>query len=279
MKRLFGLLSAKKEIRLGLALGGGGARGLAHIAFLKALDEAGVRPAVISGSSLGALIGALYASGRSGREIERIFREQNLLSVVSLADVSLWHASSGLLRGEKIFQLLSQLTGRRHFHQLDIPLRVMATDFWSQSEVVLKEGEVAEAVRASISLPGIFEPVLRDHRVLIDGGIANSLPYEVIRPECDVLAAVNVVGERVRTSGPLEKPRIFEAIFAAFQMVEGANIEYKLKQSKPDIYVKPRLQNIQILDFHRLPEILDAVKPEVKEFRRMLVRRALCGAD
>ncbi len=228
MQAKFNLFGNKKKQRLGLTLGGGGARGIAHIAFLKVLDELEIRPAVISGTSIGALIGALYASGQSGSALEQIFKELNYLDLVTLVDFKWLHANDGLIGGDKIFKTLSQLTGNKRFEDLTIPLRIIATDFRRQAEVLFKTGELIEAVRASISLPGIFEPVIKDGRVLVDGGIVNSLPYECIRDECDVLAAINVFGESLPESDTPKKPKLFEAIFMAFHIMESATLELKL---------------------------------------------------
>jgi NTE family protein len=266
---LFDFLGLKKK-RLGIALGGGGARGIAHIAFLKVLDELNLRPAVISGTSMGALIGALYASGHTGVDIERIFKELNWRDILSLMDFSWLHVKEGLIQGEKISRFLAKLTQNKRIEELDIPLRIVAADYWKQQEVVFKAGNLAEAVRASISLPGIFEPVVADQRVLVDGGVVNSLPYELIRGECDVLVAVNVIGEKLPEGKGVRKPGIFEAFFSTFQMMEAANIENKLKQSRPDYYIKPRLTNIELLDFQQMNKILTSVEPDAVEFKKFL---------
>jgi len=258
-------MGSNPTLRLGLTLGGGGARGLAHIAFLKVLDACGVAPAVISGTSIGALIGALYASGQSGLEIERIIRSFNFLDMLPLL-----HANDGLIRGVKIAAVLKGLTGNKRFADMNIPLRVIATDFRKQAEVVFKDGDLIEAVRASISLPGIFEPVIKDGRVLIDGGIVNSLPYECIREECDVLVAINVFGETLPDLASPKKPKIFEAIFMAFHIMESATLELKLGRSRPDVYYKPKLATIDLLGFNQLDEILEDAQTQAEEFKQYL---------
>jgi len=266
----FHFLKGRHPKRLGLALGGGGARGLAHIAFLKVLDEAGIRPAVISGTSIGALIGALYAAGHNGLGIERILREMNWLDIAALVDVSFWR-SEGFIKGEKIAQVLGKLTENKRIEELAIPLRIVAADYWKEEEVVFQSGPLVEAVRASISLPGIFEPVVMNGRVLVDGGIVNSLPYEMIRKECDLLVAVNVIGDRVPGDAG-QKPKMFEAIFSAFQIMEGHHVESQLKQSRPDLYLKPSLKNIEILAFDKLDEILASAEQEAALFKNFLLK-------
>lgn len=266
LRELFG---GKKPARLGLALGGGGAKGIAHIAFLKVLDDLGLRPAVISGTSMGALIGALYAAGHNGIGIERIFLDLNLGDFITLADVTLG-AKYGLIKGEKIIKTLGKLAQKQAFEELKIPLKIVATDFWSREEIVFSRGNLMEAVRASISIPGIFEPVVAGGRVLIDGGAVNSLPYELLRAECDLLIAINVLGELKPPSGQAVKPTLPEAILYTYQIMEKANLESKLSRSRPDILVSPRLLNIQLMDFHKVREILASVTEDAARFRQEL---------
>lgn len=275
-KNPFMALFKKNAVRLGLTLGGGGARGLAHIAFLKVMDELGIRPTVISGTSIGAVMGALYASGRSGLEIEHIFKELNLLEIVSLVDIDWLHTREGLIRGDKIIRTLAKLTRNKAFEELDIPLKVVATDFWKQEEVIFDRGNLSEAVRASISLPGIFGPVVADRQVLIDGGIVNSLPYEIIRPDCDVLVAVAVTGEIAPPEPQASpKPNIFEALMISFQTMEEANVEAKLRRSRPDYFIKPKLQGIDILDFKNMDRILASAAPDAAAFKAFLQKKML----
>jgi NTE family protein len=234
------------------------------------LDELDLRPSVISGTSMGALMGALYAAGHTGLGIERIFKEMKWLDIVSLVDVSWGRTPGGLIRGEKITRLLAKLTQNRRLEDLSIPVKVVATDFWKQSEVVFTRGPVADALRASISLPGIFEPAVVENRVLVDGGIVNSLPFELIRDECDLLVAINVIGEHAPENSSQSKPKIFEVLLASFQTMEAANLETKLARSQPDYYIKPGLRNVDILDFKDLDNILESVKPEADLFRNYL---------
>jgi len=219
---------------------------------------------------MGAFIGAIYASGYKGQSIEFIFKRLNVMDMISLADFSWLNAGNGLIKGEQVVKLLTKLTQNKNFENLDIPLKVIATDFWNRREVVFDHGSVMEAVRASISLPGIFEPVVKDRQILIDGGIANSLPYEIIRDQCDVLVAINVIGEISSGDKKFPTPNIFEALMSAFNIMEASNVEYKISLSKPDIYIKPKLHNIGILDFNRIDNILDSVAEDAAQFKTQL---------
>ncbi len=263
------LKKKRKPVHIGLALGGGGARGFAHIAFLKVLDDLGLRPTLISGASMGALMGALYASGLSGREIERTVKELNLVDMITLVDVS-WHTPRGLIKGEKITKTISTLIRNKNFEDLDIPLKVVATDFWDRKEVVYDKGNVAQAIRASISIPAVFEPVVINNTLMMDGGLVNSLPYEMLRETCDLTIAINVVGDKLPKADKREKPKFFEALLSAFEIYEAAAIENKLHHAQPDIYIKPEIKNIDLLDFHLIDEIIDGVKKDAQAFKQQL---------
>lgn len=263
------LKKKRKPVHIGLALGGGGARGFSHIAFLKVLDDLGLRPSMISGASMGALIGALYASGLSGRAIERTVKELNLVDMITMMDVS-WHTPRGLIKGEKVTKTISTLIRNKTFEDLDIPLRVVSTDFWERKEVIFDHGNVTEAIRASISIPGVFEPVVVNDTVMVDGGLVNSLPYELLRDHCDLTIAINVVGEKIPKKDKSEKPKFFEAMLGSFEIFESAAIEYKLHHAQPDIYIKPDIKNIDLLDFHMIDEIIESVKKDAQAFKEQL---------
>ncbi|MFA7369254.1 MAG: patatin-like phospholipase family protein, partial [Kiritimatiellales bacterium] len=157
-----------KVKKIGLALGGGGARGLAHIQVLETLDELGIRPHRIAGTSIGAVVGALYASGLSGREIRELVhqwqtpRPEKRNGILDRRDLRRWAAlldpsfsRSGLFKGEKIIQFLSDFVKCTTFEELEIPLYVVAADYGDASEVVFKSGDLLSAVRASIAIPGV----------------------------------------------------------------------------------------------------------------------------
>ena len=261
----------KKQVSLGIALGGGGARGVAHIAFLKVLDELGIRPGMITGTSIGALIGALYASGMKAESIEERFRSIKFIDRIRLIDLY-WGGKEGLIKGRRIHSLLDELTGGRTFGQLEIPLKVVATDFWNSSEVVIGEGPVSDAVRASISIAGVFEPFVIGRKVLIDGGSSNPLPYDILPHSCSIRAAIDVTGVKVPCDDGVELPNIAECMIASFQVLQTSLIESKLRNSKPDLYIKPQLENIGTLDFSKADEILSATEKHAEDFRSELLK-------
>lgn len=165
-----------EEKKIGLALGGGSARGFAHVGVLKVLEEAGIKVDYLSGCSMGALVGAFYASGADIRMLERFAKAIERRNWVDFT-----FSRKGIISGKKIEQIIYLMTRRSTFDKLHIPLAVVAVDLYSGKKVVLKEGLVSRAVRASISLPGYFVPVEMDKMLLVDGGILDRVPCEVVR--------------------------------------------------------------------------------------------------
>jgi len=176
--------------RIGLALGSGSARGLAHIGVLRALDEAGIAVDCIAGTSIGALVGAVYAS-RKLDLLETAVRDFDWRTVASFLDVVF--PRSGLIDGEKIADFIRTHVHSEAIENLPIPFRAVATDIAIGEEIVLGSGDLVEAVRASISVPGILTPVEREDRILVDGGLTNPVPVSVVRAMgADVVIAVDL---------------------------------------------------------------------------------------
>ena len=247
--------------KIGLALGGGGARGLCHIEFLKVFDRLNIKPTIISGTSIGSIIGAFYASGISGEEIASLAKNLNFLEISKLLDFSFFHMS-GLIKGDGVMNFLKENIKVNTFSELEIPLKIIATDFWHRKEIVLETGELIPAIRASISIPGLFNPVKMGNKILTDGGAANPLPYDVIQDNCDFVIAIDVNGEK---SPEKEKknPTIFESVMNTFQIMEACIVEHKMKINKPHLYIKPTLNNIELLDFQKHKKIMSSVQYEV----------------
>jgi NTE family protein len=260
--------SRKTSPRVGLALGSGGAKGLSHIAFLKALDEMGIQPSIIAGTSIGAAIGAFYAAGLTGKRIEMIFDGMGIRRMGRMVDPA-GLSNSGLLKGNKIEEFLSAHLPAHTFKELEIPLKIVATDFWNREEKIFNSGNLVTAIRASISIPVVLEPVEIEGHVFTDGGAINPLPYDIIRDECDILIAIDVSGERMPDEHD-PTPSMLENIFSTFQIMQTSIVRSKLESSQPDILVQPELTNFWIMDFHRKDEILEGVKGEVELFKQEL---------
>lgn len=164
---------------LGLALGSGSARGLAHIGVLKVFDREGLKIDVIAGTSIGAFIGGAYAVGVTPQEMEDIALSYNIGRLLSLADIA--KPTTALVNGRRIEKFIREVVGGKTFADTRIPFACVAVDVANEEEVVLREGDLASAIRASVSTPVIFAPVQRDGRLLVDGGVLNSVPVDVAR--------------------------------------------------------------------------------------------------
>lgn len=270
--------------RIGIALGGGGAKGLAHIPMLEVLDELGLRPHRIAGCSVGSVIGVLYASGMSGRAIRElvggltISEDENWLESLFSENLGRWFdfaelklGNGGVIDSAGLITFLRERIEAEQFGQLAIPLSVVATDFWSREQVVFDDGELWGAIKASIAIPGLLEPVERDGRVLVDGGLVNPVPYDLLFAECDVVIAVDVLGERSADSG--EGPSYFETTFNTFQIMQNSIMREKRRQREPDIYLKPALQDVRVLEFYKADEIYAQAQGERERLQRLLRQR------
>jgi len=193
-----------KDKKIGYALGGGGARGYFHIGVLSVLEEQHIYPDVIAGTSMGAIIGALYASGLTAREIKQMTLELDWKRLITLADIIV--PLYGLLQGRRVSSLLKSFLKAKTFAHLKTDFACVATDLNTGEQVVFKRWFPSEAVRASISIPAIFTPVKLKGRYLIDGGLVNSVPVSVCREMgADFVIGVNVI------PGPREKVSIQQA--------------------------------------------------------------------
>jgi NTE family protein len=255
-----------------LALGGGGARGLAHIAILEAFDELGLKPAMIAGTSVGALIGSAYAGGMPASEI-RLYcnvafakRSALLRHLYSRWRGRVWDfwrpGSPALFKSERIFELVLPHDLPKTFENLSIPFKAVATDFFTQREYVISSGPLLPAVAASSALPALLTPVKLGDRVLIDGGFVNPLPFDLVTPHTDFVIAVDVSG------GPAESrdefPRPLEALLGAQQISLRSIINAKLRFAEPNLLIRPSVGQFRVLDFRRIEEIL-AASAEAKD--------------
>jgi len=266
--------------KVGLALGGGGAKGLAHIPVLEVFDEMGIVPTRIAGTSIGAIIGALYASGMRGAEIRKsvdelirdkdeslleTIRDREISRTLKFFDVDLRHG--GLLRGDRVLKLFEKLLKVNTFEELKIPLSIIATDYYKASEVVLEKGDLLSAIRASMGLPGVFTPIEREGKILIDGGAVNPVPYDVLL-DMDVVVAVDVTG-----GVPLDKkgkPNMFDAVLNTFTIMQRTMIDEKLELVPPDIYLKVDTTDIELLGFSEGKELFERCEETCTRLRSQL---------
>jgi NTE family protein len=199
----------KRSMKIGYALGGGAARGLSHIGVLKVLEERGIFPDVIAGTSVGAIIGALYAGGYKPVEIEELVLGLDWKKLVHLVDMNL--PFKGLLQGKRVVLLLKSVLGDLTFPQLKYAFACVATDINNGKQVVLRNGSLIDAIRASISIPGIFTPVAIKRRYLVDGSLINAVPVSVCRDMgAGYVIGVNVVpdpGKAICNSNKDQQPQ------------------------------------------------------------------------
>ncbi|HTY03205.1 MAG TPA: patatin-like phospholipase RssA [Rhodocyclaceae bacterium] len=273
--------------KIGLALGSGSARGWAHIGVVRALEEAGVRPDVVCGCSIGSLVGAAYAAGDLDA-LEQWVSGLTWKEVVGLMDVSL---SGGLLKGEKLLAFFERHFVDRDIQSLPVPFGCVATDLGTGREIWLREGSVVEAVRASISLPGLLTPVQRDGRLLVDGALVNPVPVSLCRAlGADLVIAVDlgsdVVGSSLRRSlAPEERhgtgwknrllaslglkrdnglPSLVSIMTTSIQIMQTRIARSRLAGEPADVLLAPRLAHLGQMDYHRAAEAIPEGTAAVK---------------
>lgn len=273
-----------QSLRIGLALGGGGAKGLAHIPVFELLDELGIRPHRIAGTSIGAIMGMLYAAGLSGVEIRELFNrlliqeDEGWREILQKRDLLRWldfidldFGEGGLIASDDFLAFLHSATGVRSFAELKIPLQVVAAELWSGQPVVLDSGDVLQAVQASMAVPGLFAPVAHEERYLVDGGVANPVPYDLLLADCDLVIAVDVLGQREGQAD--QSPSIFSTIFASFTNMQRSILAAKLEQNTPHLLIQPELVGVRVLEFYKAEEIYRQAAPSIESARRQLEKR------
>ena len=297
--------------KIGLALGGGAARGWAHIGVLKALRELGIVPDIIAGTSIGAVVGGCYAAGHLD-SLEGFALELTRRRVFGYLDFNL--SGTGLINGQRLVERLDRHLGERAIEDLDIRFTAVATEIGSGHEIWLSRGKLVEAVRASYAIPGIFRPVKINGRWLFDGALVNPIPVSV----CRALGARYVIAVNLNSdvcnrgtimphlegndSGDLdvdeppqpvkgkngvavrrllqrqifgrgeETPGISTVMVDAFNIVQDRIARSRLAGDPPDALINPRLSGVGLFDFHRAEELVALGAAAVKRDAEDLVR-------
>jgi NTE family protein len=260
-----------------LALGGGSARGLAHVLMLEAFDELGVKPSVIAGTSMGAICGAAYAAGLSGAELRAQFKalfgkRRHFLKHITGKRGGLPHLWSlrapGVVDSVTLFEMLLPEALRCDFSSLKIPFLAIAADFYAIEQVVLDRGPLIPALAASSALPSLTRPVVLEGRTLIDGGFVNPVPYDVVLGLADVTVAVDVTGGTQRRASA--RPRTLDAITGSTQILFHSITREKLRAAAPDIMVRPDVSRFGSLDYFKIETILAAAEPAKEGLKRTL---------
>jgi len=267
--------------KIGIAFGGGGARGIAHLLMIEALEELGLKPSAISGSSIGAVVGAFYAAGFNSKEMREILYQllnpksdsvfdfllkSDIIKLLSMFDPQF--IKSGFIKGDKFQKFLEAHLKISKFEELEVPLKISATDYWKKEELVFDKGDLLPAIRASYSIPGLFTPIKIKNKILIDGGAVNPLPYDLIMKQCDITLAIDITS--FLTMNAQEMPPTFDSVFTTYQIMQNSIIQEKLKFVKPDIYIKPQIYDVRVFDFVKADSIFKQAIPAKKELKRQL---------
>lgn len=272
--------------RIGLALGSGGAGGLAHIAMLAVFEELEMEPTAIAGTSIGAIIGSLHAAGLESGEIQDLFREfgdsalnpfsgllggSNAPGWRDLVEIDL--ANGSFIDSSGFIDFIAGRFEARTFAELEIPLTVVATDYWTAEAHVFREGDLLTAIKASMAVPGMFPPVPLEDKLLIDGGASNPLPLDLLG-EVDVVIAIDVTGTRNEARDG--KPDITDMLFSTFEIMQQSILNARMAHAAPDIYIKPELAGIRLLHFDRVDRIVEQSADAAAELREKLEALMAC---
>ena len=260
--------------RVGLVLGSGGARGLAHIGVLKVLEEAGIPLHCIVGASAGAMVGGLYSAGTTPAKMEEIFGGFTLKGVARMLLPTL--GQGGIIDGRRIERLIEPHAGGRFIEGLVPRFACVATDLSSGERIVFKEGDLMEGIRASISIPGLLTPVISNGRILVDGGVVDPLPIKLAFELGATFAIVVQVGRRYSHHAPLNcetaasedgceleckkaiMPSATNVLLSALSIYDYRLSELSVSGAGKHVLIQPLLSGIEILDFHKGRQAIDA---------------------
>lgn len=284
-------MNEPRKLRFGLVLGSGAARGWAHIGVIRVLQEAGFKPDIVCGTSIGSLVAAAYAMGRLDN-LEDWVRGLSWQDVVGFLDISL---NGGLIKGTKLIEFLRSNFEANDIEALDMPYGAVATDLQTGREIWLQKGSVFDAVRASIALPGLFTPARHDGRFVIDGGLVNPVPVSLARAMgADVVVAVDLNAELVgrhttaggkTASKPIadgvagkmlsrlqqgiasifpgddsgaSSPSMLDVLSASINIMQVRITRSRLAGEPADVLLTPRMSNLELMDFHRGSDAISA---------------------
>lgn len=267
----------KKKVQL--VLGSGGARGLAHIGVIEQLENDGYEICEVVGCSMGAVVGGLYCAGFLG-EYKEWMATLTRGNVFSLVDFTF--NSRGFVRGEKIWTLIAKITGDQQIEKLKIPFTAVATDMMQMEEVHYTSGDLFAALRSTISIPGVFTPVIDQNSVLVDGGVLNPLPINVIKKRNDaIVVAVNINGKNTPTHSEQAKeknqswlqrywknnvkndvPKIsfFDLMNTSYDFTQDRLAQLTIEHYKPDLVVEIPRNTCGTFDFHKSAQLIEMGK-------------------
>jgi NTE family protein len=250
-----------REPKIGLALGSGGARGFAHLGVINVLKEEGIPIDLIAGSSMGALVGVFFAADS---DIDRLYKMSRVFKRKYYLDFTL--PRMGFVSGKRVKELIRVFTFDKRLEELDIPVAVVTTDIRTGEKVVFREGPIAPAVRASISIPGIFVPEKINNRLLVDGGIVDRVPVSVVKEMgADIVIAVDVANVKQK----VEVNSIYDVIFQSLDILQMELFESR--ESASDVMIRPRVEKYSSKSFTNIPEIItigeEAARQKVNDIK------------
>lgn len=250
--------------KIGLALGSGGARGFAHLGVIKVLVESGVPIDYIAGSSMGSLVACFYGAGI---EMNRLYKLSTAFKRKYYLDFTV--PKMGFIAGKRVKELIRVFTKGKRLEELMIPVSVVATDLMTGEKVVFQEGPIADAVRASISIPGIFVPEKQNGRLLVDGGVVDRVPVSVVKEMgADIVIAVDV--SRVKTNADIST--IYDVIMQSLDIMQMELVEYR--QIASDIMIKPRVEEYSSRAFTNIDEMIlkgeEEARKHLKEIKSLM---------
>ena len=241
--------------KIGLALGGGAVLGAAHIGVLRALEEMDVEVSFITGTSIGAFVGALYAFGNTSKDIEEIALELKWMDISGIAIFE-----SGLLSNAKLGKLLSKSMEDKKIEDAEIPLAVVATDITSGDKVVIDKGAVAQAVMASTCIPGVFSPVEFDEKLLVDGGIVENIPIDTVKN----MGAEYVIGVDLNAKKMYNKPdSILDVMINSFHFTLKAAAKYQTQDA--NLLITPDLSKFNMISTDQIKDLIEQGYKDAKE--------------
>ncbi|KPK49079.1 MAG: hypothetical protein AMS22_14240 [Thiotrichales bacterium SG8_50] len=294
----------QRRLKVGLALGSGSARGWSHIGIIRELLELGIKPDIVCGTSIGALVGGAYASGNLDM-LEKWVCGMDRMDVVRYLDVTRL-GSGGAIKGERLFEYLESQVGKPVIEDLEIPFAAVATKLASGQELWFQDGPLLEAIRASISLPGLFTPIQIDDEWIIDGGLVNPVPVSLCRAMgANIVIAVNLNGDllgrrfigeddkeveerpelaslpsiekmaeelKLRANAFLtelfdsedDAPGIFDVLAASINIMQDRITRSRMAGEFPDIMLAPRLSQIGLMEYHRADEAIEEGRATVR---------------
>lgn len=230
-------MSTENKVKIGLALGGGGPRGLAHIGVLRVLEENNIPIDCITGTSIGALVGGFYAASKDITEIEELFASSDWKQIISLIDPSF---RQGLIMGARVTEFIRAILGDMKFKECRIPFSVVTTDLKTGEAIIFNEGEMAIPIRASLSFPPLFRPVEYCGHVLADGGLSMQVPIKAVKEMgAEKVIAVNLTGDYASLSPVKGKIGIYKIAMDSAMLLEHSLSEHEIKEA--DIVIEPEI--------------------------------------